>query len=281
MTTLPIWRLFPETFIATTYDLTNNEIGIYFRLLCWHWSNNKERFDIKQAMRISQCENDMESLEYILKRYFVIDENKKHHHKRMCQDWDYTKKESERNKENANKRWSHKSGIYETDASISKSKSKSKTKDINKITYSDDFIEWWNALKSGNDKGSKKLAYDTYLEMVSNNLDVNKIGDKWNILYSERYNSKISMPMVTTFLNQRRDEGIAEPINIEEQQKKDKADKRKYQLERWNSGFKTLHDIDQEIIACWKKNLVSDKGMFKMGFEYEVKQFEKTGKKDG
>ena len=76
MTTLPIWRLFPETFIATTYDLTNNEIGIYFRLLCWHWSNNKERFDIKQAMRISQCENDMESLEYILKRYFVIDEIK-------------------------------------------------------------------------------------------------------------------------------------------------------------------------------------------------------------
>jgi len=269
MTTLPIWRLFPETFIATTYDLTNNEIGIYFRLLCWHWSNNKQRFNIKQATRIAQCNNDLESLEYILKRFFVYDEKGEYYHKRMCQDWDYAKKESERNRDNANKRWSHGNGISENDASISKSKSKSKN--INKTIYSEDFENWWNELKSKDDKGSKKLAYEKFLELDRGGVDVNKIVEKWNILYDQRIGGEISMPMVTTFLNQRRDEGIPDVESPEERAKKDKISKRKFQLERWNTGFKTINDFDNEIIDAYKKGLVSEKAMIKMGFEYEVK----------
>ena len=35
---LKAWYLFTEDFIAGTSHLSNEEIGIYMRLLCWNWN---------------------------------------------------------------------------------------------------------------------------------------------------------------------------------------------------------------------------------------------------
>ena len=35
---LKAWYLFTDDFIAGTQHLTNQEVGIYIRLLCWNWN---------------------------------------------------------------------------------------------------------------------------------------------------------------------------------------------------------------------------------------------------
>jgi len=59
---LKAWYLFTEDFIAGTQHLTNEQIGIYIRLLCWNWNkrcsgilNNENTY-----FRIGNCITDSE-----------------------------------------------------------------------------------------------------------------------------------------------------------------------------------------------------------------------------
>ena len=72
---LKAWYLFTEDFIAGTQHLTNEQIGIYIRLLCWNWNkrccgipNDKDIY-----YRIGNCITDKErvSCETIIKEFFV------------------------------------------------------------------------------------------------------------------------------------------------------------------------------------------------------------------
>lgn len=72
---LKAWYLFTEDFIAGTQHLTNEQIGIYIRLLCWNWNkrccgipNDKDIY-----YRIGNCITDTErvSCETIIKEFFV------------------------------------------------------------------------------------------------------------------------------------------------------------------------------------------------------------------
>ena len=62
----------PDQFIADTQDLTNEELGVYFRLLCYAWK--KEAYlptDFDRLQRIGQnCE--IEIIEYLLVIEWVI-----------------------------------------------------------------------------------------------------------------------------------------------------------------------------------------------------------------
>ena len=71
-----IWKMGISTdnFIADTVNLTNEEIGIYFRLLCYAWKN--EAYlpkDISRIKRIVQNANE-EDINYILETYFKEDD---------------------------------------------------------------------------------------------------------------------------------------------------------------------------------------------------------------
>ena len=52
---LPSLPLFTDTFIAETAHLTNEQIGIYMRLLCFAWTKKGKPFTREQAYRIGQC----------------------------------------------------------------------------------------------------------------------------------------------------------------------------------------------------------------------------------
>ena len=76
---LKAWYLFTEDFVAGTSHLTNEEVGIYIRLLCWNW--NKRCIGIpKDEMtyhRIASCITDEEkkSCTKILNEFFhLVDE---------------------------------------------------------------------------------------------------------------------------------------------------------------------------------------------------------------
>ena len=72
---LKAWYLFTEDFIAGTQHLTNEQIGIYIRLLCWNWnkrccglpSNNMTIY------RIANCitDDEKQSCNIIVKEFFV------------------------------------------------------------------------------------------------------------------------------------------------------------------------------------------------------------------
>ena len=76
---LKAWYLFTEDFIAGTQHLTNEQVGIYIRLLCWNW--NKRCIGIPRDEmtyhRIASCitDNEKKSCTKILNEFFhLVDE---------------------------------------------------------------------------------------------------------------------------------------------------------------------------------------------------------------
>ena len=48
-------QLFTDTFTAETVHLTNEQVGIYIRLLSFAWTKNTKPFSTQSAYRICQC----------------------------------------------------------------------------------------------------------------------------------------------------------------------------------------------------------------------------------
>ena len=92
---LPSLPLFTDTFAAETVHLSNEEIGIYIRLLCFAWTKNAKPFTTESAYRICQCKTkDCEKIVYrILDEFFklesFIDNIEKWTHKRLNSEYDY------------------------------------------------------------------------------------------------------------------------------------------------------------------------------------------------
>jgi len=100
---LKAWYLFTEDFIAGTQHLTNQEIGIYIRLLCWNWNkrcsgipNQKETY-----YRISSAFADHEkfSCEKVIKENFIL-VGDHWQNERQLQEYLYITKRIEASKEN-------------------------------------------------------------------------------------------------------------------------------------------------------------------------------------
>ena len=72
---LKAWYLFTEDFVAGTQHLTNQEIGIYIRLLCWNWNKkcNGIPKDKNIYFRIENCitEDEKLSCEKVIKEFFI------------------------------------------------------------------------------------------------------------------------------------------------------------------------------------------------------------------
>ena len=89
-------QLFTDTFAAETVHLTNEQIGIYIRLINFAWTKNTKPFKEQDAYRICQCySKDCEKLIYaILEEFFIQGQNDKcmenaWTHKRIIKEQDY------------------------------------------------------------------------------------------------------------------------------------------------------------------------------------------------
>tara|TARA_R100000234_G_scaffold112259_1_gene85769 strand:+ start:304 stop:1149 length:846 start_codon:yes stop_codon:yes gene_type:complete len=100
---LKAWYLFTEDFIAGTQHLTNQEIGIYIRLLCWNWNKKCPGLpkDMNTILRIANCITDSEkiSCEKIVNEFFVLINNH-YQNERQLQEYLYITKRIEASKEN-------------------------------------------------------------------------------------------------------------------------------------------------------------------------------------
>ena len=73
-------QLFTDTFAAETVHLSNEEVGIYIRLLCFAWTKNAKPFSIRSAYRIGQCIDDdcKGTVKKILYKIFLLLKRPKH-----------------------------------------------------------------------------------------------------------------------------------------------------------------------------------------------------------
>ena len=196
-------QLFTDTFAAETVHLSNEEVGIYIRLLCFAWTKNAKPFSIRSAYRIGQCIDDdcKGTVKKVLYEFFRMngeDENADcWTHKRLVQEHDYLtakyKKRSEAGKKGGLARSKNKAPIPIP----------SPIPNINK--YDHVFEELWNNLDRK--KGSKFKAHDIWLKLWSKG--VLKETDTPELI--EAYNNQIKnieddtfIPHFTTWLNQHR-----------------------------------------------------------------------------
>ena len=100
---LKAWYLFTEDFIAGTQHLTNEQIGIYIRLLCWNW--NKKCAGIPSnnmtIYRIANCitDDEKQSCNIIIKEFFVLI-NDHYQNERQLQEYLYITKRIDASKVN-------------------------------------------------------------------------------------------------------------------------------------------------------------------------------------
>ena len=100
---LKAWYLFTEDFVAGTQHLTNEEIGVYIRLLCWNWNKRCRGIpcDSMTQYRIANCITDAEkkSCDEIIKQFFV-QVNNHYQNERQLQEYLFINKRIEASKLN-------------------------------------------------------------------------------------------------------------------------------------------------------------------------------------
>jgi len=100
---LKAWYLFTEDFIAGTQHLTNEQIGIYIRLLCWNWNKRCSGLPSNNMTiyRIANCitDDEKQSCNIIIKEFFVLI-NDHYQNERQLQEYLYITKRIDASKVN-------------------------------------------------------------------------------------------------------------------------------------------------------------------------------------
>jgi len=196
---LPSIPLFTDTFTAETVHLSNEEVGIYIRLLCFAWTKNAKPFNTQSAYRICQCIDDecKKKVQRVLREFFILtdDVDSLWTHGRITKEYEYLQKyylnKSESGKRGASKRWNGANG--ETMAPIHSPIPIPKNNNNN-------FEIFWD--KISNKRGSKKMAKVKY-EKECKDQDPEQLAKIFNN-FSSKIKDKTFIPHVATWINQRR-----------------------------------------------------------------------------
>jgi len=258
-----IWKMGISTdnFIADTVNLTNEEIGIYFRLLCYAWKN--EAYlpkDISRIKRIVQNAQE-EDINYILETYFKEDENG-YFSKAQKEEFEWVIEKSGKAKEAAEKRWSNANASQthmRTQSSYSHNNNHSNNN--NKI-INDAFDDIWSKLKIK--RGTKAKGLKAYIKLhgkIEPNILIEKFNAKANSLEDVTF-----LPHFSSWLNA---EGWTEELLPEKKENSSFGIVQKDQfrnLRLWQKGIKTMNDDDQDILLKYKQGEITKEAMEKMNF---------------
>lgn len=244
-----IWKMGISTdnFIADTVNLTNEEIGIYFRLLCYAWKN--EAYlpkDISRIKRIVQNANE-EDINYILETYFKEDENG-YFSKAQKEEFEWVIEKSGKAKEAAEKRWSN-ANAPQTHMRTQSSYSHSHSHSYNKI-INDAFEEIWNKIKTK--RGTKANGLKAY-KKIHGKIEPNILIEKYNAKSNSVEDVKF-VPHFSTWINA---EGWTEELLTEKKEEFKRDNRNPFaNLPLWKKGIRTMNDTDQDIRKAYKDGLL-------------------------
>lgn len=249
----------PDNFISDTQDLTNEELGVYFRLLCYAWK--KEAYlpkDLERLQRIGQnCHPKI--IQYLLENFFIEDDQG-FYCKAQKEEFDWVVEKSEKAKESAERRWNKQSErISERNANYSHS--------YNKNKYIDELFESiWQSIKVK--RGTKANALKAFIRIFKNKEVPEKdfIIKQFNIK-CDTVSDKQYIPHFSTWLNS---EGWTEELVSEEKQEF-KIDNRNpfKNLPLWKKGIKTLNDSDLDILKAYKDGLLEKNHIEKLNISLQ------------
>jgi len=201
-------QLFTDTFTAETVHLTNEEIGIYIRLLSFAWTKNTKPFTTESAFRICQCKTQdcKITVMNILYEFFIsenlnpeIDEIKNTWlHKRLVKEHAYLVDKYKRRSEAGKK-----GGLARVENASSKNQAPIPIpKPIpNNNIYDESFERLWKGLKIK--RGSKFKAYKEFnkinVEEITNEQMVRIYNNQINGIEDNKF-----VPHFSTWLSQRR-----------------------------------------------------------------------------
>ena len=161
-------QLFTDTFTAKTVHLTNEEVGIYIRLLCFAWTKNTKSFSTKSAHTICQCKTVecSNKVNQILTEFFLLDskgfqekDKEMWLHKRLVEEHKYLtnkyKVRSEAGKKGGIAKWTNANSKNLAPIPI--------PKPIPKNIYDEHFEELWSKLRIK--RGSKFKAFQEYWKL--------------------------------------------------------------------------------------------------------------------
>ena len=253
-----IWKMgiSPDNFIADTVNLTNEELGLYFRLLCYAWKNNATLpKDIDRLKRV--CQNaDENSINYILDTYFQADEEG-YFSKAQREEMDWVHERTEKLRKASNKRWGK-------DMQMDNQMDSSHSNNYNKSNNIDIFNNIWSKLtyKTGNKQQAFKV-FDKLKDVPEPDVLV----EKWE-KFCTSHDDKKFIQHFRTWLNNKGWEN--EPTKPEI--KDDFGFKPRdpfTNLSSWKKGFRTLNDTDQDIREAYRQGKVSKEAMDKMSISVE------------
>jgi len=198
-------QLFTDTFAAETVHLTNEQVGIYIRLLCFAWTKNAKPFTTDSARIICQCRTaECEyTVDDILREFFIGEQkinDKKVYvlhwtHKRLTAEHEYLtakyKRKSIAGKKGADARYS---ANGKTMAPIPIPKPIP-----NKNIYDQSFEELWSSL---NIKRGSKFSANKIFQKISEeikDIDIAEIYNKQQSGVEAKF-----VPHFSTWLMQRR-----------------------------------------------------------------------------
>jgi uncharacterized protein YdaU (DUF1376 family) len=193
-------QLFTDTFAAETVHLTNEQVGIYIRLLCFAWTKNAKPFTSQSAYRICQCKSNECELEVfkILMEFFIENkENDSWTHKRLTAEHEYLTAKYKKRSESGRK------------GGLARSKNQAPIPIPNPIPnnnkYDPVFENLWSSLNRK--KGSKFQAHKIWLKLWSKGIlketDTPELINAYNN-QTRNIQDDTFIPHFTTWLNQHR-----------------------------------------------------------------------------
>ena len=206
-------QLFTDTFAAETVHLTNQQVGIYIRLLCFAWTKNAKPFTSESAYRICQCKSKECELEVlqILMEFFIRNkdvgrvfckEKVVWTHKRLTAEHEYLtakyKKKSDAGKKGMKIRYDSVNNKTVTPIPIPKPIP-------NKDDYDPLFDDLWSSLnrKKGSKFQAQKIWRKLWSKGVLKEIDTPQLVNAYNNQIKE-IKDDTYLPHFTTWLNQRR-----------------------------------------------------------------------------
>ena len=244
-----IWKMgiSPDNFIADTVNLTNEELGLYFRLLCYAWKNEATLpNNMDRLKRI--CQNaDEKMINYILAQYFR-EEGKTYYSKAQKEEYEWVQEKSVKARESANKRYAN---AQRTQSSNSYSNSNNHNIDI--------FNNIWSRLN--HQTGIKQQAFKVF-DKLQDMPEPNVLVDKWNN-YCSSIDDKKFIQHFRTWLNNKGWENEPQKQEIKDDFGIKKRDPF-LNLPSWQKGFRSISDTDQDIVEAYRQGKVSKEAMDKM-----------------
>lgn len=249
----------PDNFISDTQDLTNEELGVYFRLLCYAWK--KEAYlpkDLERLQRIGQnCHPKI--IQYLLENFFIEDDQG-FYCKAQKEEFDWVVEKSEKAKESAERRWNKQSErISERNANYSHS--------YNKNKYIDELFESiWQSIKVK--RGTKANGLKAFKKIFKNkevpekDFIIKQFNLKCDTVLDKQY-----IPHFSTWLNS---EGWTEELTSEEKQEFKIDNRHPFKnLPLWKKGIKTLNDNDSDILKAYKDGLLEKNHIEKLNISLQ------------